>query len=237
MKKYVFTEIEPEATEFEFEFDGDTFKETSGDYCNTLFIITSDGYGRYSGFNYDEYKKQLDEMNCLIDEFIQVSEQSGCYEGATYKEIMQSYNVPFNPTKCHKLKLLAEEKAGSDISKLCDYLTIKTGKQWEITSVNGYCQGDYAEILYCPKNNSKEIAKREGELWLGCGKEFSLSTYYEDEEEPETVYGYFIANCEYITDKELKNKLCEYEGIEPENCTLKLITNTYTRTITEYEEI
>lgn len=233
MKKYVFTEIEPEAADFSSEFDGDMFNENSGDYNNTLFIIT-EYRGRKGGYNIDEYETISGDMKQLF--YYMDNKEEDC----TYKEIMQDFSISYNPTKCNKLKKLCqsyynEEEEEEEI--IAEYLTIKTGKKWNTLSVYGYCQGDYATVICCQDNHTEEIAKREGNLYLGAGKEFSLTEYNEQGGELETIYGYFVADNEYRTNEELKNKLCEYEGIEPENCTLKLITNTYTYTTNEYEEI
>ena len=239
----MFKEVSPESIDFSEYFDGDIFNENSGGYEYNLFIISYDNR-RISGLNAKTYEELQEETNELYNAFQYVKDGCTDYEGNkyTYKQAMQENGLVYNPTKCSKLKKLFNDcRYPDDIETLAEYLTIKTGKHWDTTSASGYCQGDYVEILYCT-----EIYKDPemyGELWLGCGKEFCFA--YLDEngnvKDCSEVYGYFVADCQYKTDEELKKVLCEYEGTKPEETKVLLIDyntmHTYTKYQYEYTEI
>lgn len=219
MYKYVFKEIEQEEIDVSYYFDGDCFNGNAGGYEYNLFIIASN-YGKIYGLNSDAYEELQEEVNQIYNDFEYAENHKREYN---YKQAMKENGLVYSATKAHKLKELFDScRYPDDIETLADYLTIKTGKNWDVTSVNGYCQGDYVEILYC-----KDIypdPEMYGELWLGCCKEFSLTYLDENEQETDdTIYGYFIADCQYRNDEDLKKVLCEYEGTKPEETKVLLI--------------
>jgi len=42
-----------------------------------------------------------------------------------------------------------------------EYLTFKTGKQWNTDDAHGYCQGDYVKMVYCSSKRGDSAARRE----------------------------------------------------------------------------
>lgn len=235
--KYLFREIEAESSEIQFYFDGDSFNANSGDYNNTLFIITFDRY-RLDGYNFDEYKNVMEKAEEIIDGFSCVENDCVDYDGKgyTYKEIIEDAGYKYNSTMCHKLKEWYHGETDTRKTEvIADFLTIVTGQKWNTKSVYGYCQGDYAELVYCKKAYQKpEI---HGEIYLGCCKEFSFCELDENGEEIETVCGYYVADCEVKTDEDYKNILCKMEGISPEETQVELIENSYTTRHYNYKVI
>lgn len=233
----MFKELSPESIDFSEYFDGDMFNERSGGYEYNLFIIPYDNR-RISRLNAKTYEELQEETNELYNAFQYVKDGCTDYEGNkyTYKQAMQENGLAYNPTKCSELKKLFNDcRYPDDIETLAGYLTIKTGKHWDTTSTTGYCQGDYVEILYC-----KEVYKNPemyGELWLGCGKEFCFSCLDENGnvEDCSEVCGYFVADCQWKDETQLKQVLCDYEGIKPEETKLLLIDYSTMHTYTKYE--
>ena len=134
---------------------------------------------------------------------------------------MKDYNIPYSPRSAHALKGLIE--IDNYIEQLCAYLTIKTGKAWTTRTCRGYCQGDYVEVVYCEKFYTDHEIDIIGDMYLGCGKEFSIE--FPDNE---TVYGYFVADCQGYTEADYLSIICEQEGIEKEKAILETIDHIET---------
>lgn len=240
----MFTHIIREVYEpdFTFYFDTDCFSENSGDYNNTLFLLTN-YHGRLEGLNVEEYNNIVKAFTEIIDCFDFAENGGKCYGNAryTFKMAMQENGLTYSSTKCHKLRELCKTADVDDLNDIANYLTIKTGKTWETSSARGYCQGDFVNILYC-----KDVYKQpeiEGELFLGAGKEFSITEIDENGNENEltTVYGYFVADCQAKRDADYKTIVCEMEGLKPEETKLEMINyssiKTYLKTDYNYTEI
>jgi hypothetical protein len=232
-KKYIIREVEPESCDFSFYFDNDGLTSAAGDYCYNLFIISYDGWGRCSGFNMDEYKKVVDEAENLIDAFDRVG--GGPYDFISFKEAMQYVGcIPYSPRMCHALKeWWKHEPNVREAESIADYLTIKTGKQWAVSSARGYCQGDYVELVYC-KDFYADGVEKYGEVWLGAAKEFCVIDLDENGEEADSCYGYIVANCEAWQDEEYKKIVCEWACIPEAETQLEMIDGSHTYTKYDY---
>lgn len=232
--KYIIREAE--YPEMEYYFDGDGFTEASGDFCNTLFIICNDGWGRLSGFNIDTYKEIKTEAETILEGFVDVEGGVTNYDGSkiTYKEIMQDNGWKFDATTCHKLKEWARNTDDVDTETVCEYLTIKTRKTWKSIGVHGYCQGDYLKVLYCNGNYAEQDARICGELYLGCGKEFGVIELDEDGNETDSCWGYFVADCQAWGDEDYKRIVCAEAGIDEAETTLEIIDGYTTITRANY---
>ena len=225
--RYIIREVyEPD---FEFYFDDDGFSSRGGIYGYNIFPILSDYRGYCSHYhaaiNDDEFKKLDEELNNIIDEIYNLDNSYSRYKNV--KEIMEDYNLTYNPKNAHTLKEMLSDNYYLD--HLTDYLTIKTGEKWACIPVTGYCQGDFTNVIYCEKYYTEKDARVVGEMVLGCAKEFSITFVNEGEteENADTVYGYFVADCEAWKDEDYKKIVCGYEGIDPEkdNVTLEMIEN------------
>lgn len=219
MKKYIVREVGPEACYFDFYFDDEGLTEASGDFCNTLFIVQDDGWGRISGFNIERYKEVKSKAEDLIEAF----ENIGDYYGySSYKEAMEDLGIPYNSRKCHTLKEWAKNADAEDTDDIAAFLTITTGKEWDTASAHGYSQGDYVEIVYCPEMYPNGV-KHYGEVWLGAAKEFCVIWLDENGEESDSCYGYIIADCQASDDADYKRLVCELAGIPEAETQLEMI--------------
>jgi len=226
MKKrinYIIREVPQEDADFSYYFDDDGLTEAGGDYCYNLFIVPADRR-RYSGFNMDEYESIEAQAQDIIEGFHDVNDKwtNGYDSYASYKEVLEYNNVLYSPWKCHLLKEWAEHADTSDTETIAEFLTITTGKQWRTDSARGYSQGDYVEMVYCEEHYTSGV-KHYGEIWLGAGKEFSITFLKETGEEDYTVYGYIIADCQAWTDEDYKRLVCEWAGIPEDETLLEMI--------------
>lgn len=229
---YIIREAPPEQTDFSFYFDDEGLTEAGGDYCYNLFIVAQSRNS--SGFNEKEYKCIVEQAQDIIDGFHDVSDKwtNGYNSYANYKEVLEYNNVPYSPQKCHLLKEWAKTADTSDTDSIAEYLTITTGKEWATDSTTGYCQGDYVKMVYCSEHY-KDGVKHYGELWLGAGKEFSITFLDEEgEEEDYTEGGYFIADCQARNDEDYKRLVCEWACIPEDETRLEMI-DSY-KTVTQY---
>lgn len=225
--------------EFEFYFDCDCFSEAAGDWNYTLFILTDDyrGYSHhYNGLNIQEYKKIKEQMEAILEGFEDADNGIVDYDGKpiTYKQVMEDANIDYNSTKCHKLKVWSKDANIDDVDDFADFLTITTGEKWKCIRVNGYCQGDFAEVVYCDKYYSDKEARINGELYIGCGKEFQVIDINEDGEEADCDSGYYVADCQAWRDEDIKTVVCEQVGISPDEAQLELIDGYSIHTIYSY---
>ena len=217
-EKYIVREVPPEQAEFSWYFDDDGLTEAGGDFCYNLFIISRERYGRYYGFNIETYKDIVSRIEDLADSFSYVP---GEYF-KSYKAAMEDARIRYSPQRCKALKdLLLDLNDASDPETVAEYLTITTGKQWDVASATGYRQGDYCEIVYCKQYHKEPIAY--GEVWLGAAKEFCVIDLDEDGNELESVYGYIVADCQAWRDEDYKRLVCEWAGIPEEETRLEMV--------------
>ncbi len=238
--KYIIREVPPEHTDFSFYFD-DGLTEKGGDYCNNLFIISRERYGRISGFNIEEYQDIQNEIKNLLEMYEDIVDKS-CYAqyssvGAMLfdlglvnsihnthriKEITEWLKACLSWGNTSQTRTLAEYEPEETTA---EYLTFKTGKEWATDSAYGYCQGDYVKMVYCPEHY-KDGVKHYGEIWLGAGKEFYTIELDENGEEIDTCWGYIIADCQAWKDEDYKKLVCERACI-PENETRLEMIDSY----------
>lgn len=234
MQKYIIREIEQEACDFSTYFDDDGLTERGGDYCCNLFVVSSDGWGKISGFNIAEYKSVQRCAGEIINAFQNVigrHSDDDYWTYASHKEAMESFSIPYNSRRCHALKEWAKNADESEPKDIAAFLTITTGKKWDIANVYGYCQGDYVDIVYCPEYYKTGV-KPYGEIWLGCGKEFEVICLDENGEESDACGGYIVADSEANSDGDYKRLVCELAGIEESETRLEMIDEC--RTVRQY---
>lgn len=232
--KNIIREIPGEHAELSFYFDGDCFNENAGDYGYTLFILFRDRYS-LSGLNIEEYKRIVERAEGISEGFYDVEHKESAWTSyETYKQVMQDWGIDYTSHKCHLLK--EWYKGGGEVDgaeSIAAFLSITTGKEWDVSSAYGYCQGDYVEIVYCKQYYSENVEKY-GEIWLGAAKEFCVIDLDENGEETDSCYGYIVADCEARDDDDYKRLVCEMAGINPEETRLEMIDGYYTYTKYEY---
>ena len=226
MSKYIITQVPPEHADLSFYFDGDCFTENAGgiEYC--LFIIGPRGWKDINGEKYSELQKQVEHFTDLA--------AGESYYFETFKECMLYHGMKWSPRTAHALKVWAKDADPVEPESIAEYLTITTGKSWTTTSANGYCQGDFCEIVYCSDVYSRDDARAAGEVYCGAANEYSITFPAEDDAdgEPWTVYGYIVADCQAWRDDDIKALICSWEGIDPAEAELHMIDGQ--RTYTEY---
>ena len=226
--KHIIREVPAEYAEFDLYFDDDGLTSASGDFCNNLFIVCNDGWGRISGFNIEEYKNMQKEAEFIIDSFDNIG---GWYGYSSCKEAMESCGIEYNPRKCHLLKEWQKSADECKPESIAEYLTITTGKEWSVKSARGYCQGDFAQILYCPERY-KDGVEVYGDVFFGCAKEFVVIDLDENGEEADSVGGYIVADCQANADEDYKRIVCEWAEIDENETVLEMIDGQ--RTVTQY---
>lgn len=231
--KYIIRECEPETIDFSYFFDNDGLRAAGGDYCYNVFIIENRYNSGYNTADYNELKTECENVLCEIDYLL-----SDSSEYKNIKEIMTDYKLHYNPQNAHILKKLCRKYYRDYTSEiLTEYLKVKTGENWNTTTARGYSQGDWNTILYCEKYNTPEQINIIGDLWQGCGKEFCIISLDDQNNEIESCFGYFVADCQVRYDADYKSIVCRDAGIPENNTTLELIENSYTTTHYTYKAV
>lgn len=228
--KHIIREIPPEQSDFSFYFDDDGIKEAGGDFCYNIFVLSFDRWGRVEGFQADKYKEIAKTLSYIEQDFSNVKTGDGWSNYGTYKEVMEDYGLHYTPNKCHELKelIFGSSFDSSDPDTVAAYLTIKTGRPWDVVEARGYNQGDYCQVLYC-KDFHKE-PKAYGEIYLGAGREFCVIDINDDGTEGDTVYGYIIADCQAWKDEDYKRLVSQWAGIDEAEARLEMIDDWSTHT-------
>ena len=229
MIKHIIREVSPERTDWRDYFDGDCFNERSGDYNNTIFPLFLDHYTMWCCVNEKEWKRITQEMSNV---FYEVNNGIG-YGYKNVKEIMHDYKLPYNPRNAHILKDIADGNE-EDSRILATYLTIKTGKKWDVASGRGYSQGDYVELVYCTENYTEKNAEILCDAVLGCGKEFCVVDLDENGEEADTCWGFFVTDAEGWKDEEYKAIVCKWDGLDESETQLEMIDGEHHITTYSY---
>ena len=228
--KHIIREVPCDGNDFSSYFDNDFIKGYGGEE-NRIYIIQKE-YGRFYGFNADEYKDLVRKADELIQDFDYVREDGN----DSYKRVMELYGIKYSPRRCHELKEWSL-RADTSNESIAEYLTITTGKTWTVDSARGYCQGDYVELLYCSDVYPNGI-ENYGEVYLGCAKEFCVIDLDENGEEVDRCYGFIIADCEIKSwadsDATYKRLVCNWEGIKEEETRLEMIDGYHTYTKYDY---
>ncbi len=236
-QKYIITQIPPESADLTFYFDGDTFTENAGGIQYALFPLVADRRNMYPVINRELWEGITSDADELADAFNDVGPHYW-NRYASYKEAMYytARGIKYSPTTCHRLKEWSETDDPTSPESIAEYLSITTGRPWAVASASGYCQGDYAEIVYCEDIYTEQDAEAAGEIALGAANEYSITTLDDDGNELDTVYGYIIADCQAWRPEDVKRLVCEWGGIDPAEAVLVTIEDSYTRTEYKYTE-
>ena len=247
---YIIREVPPEQTEFNFYFDDDGLTEAGGDYCYNLFIVAQSR--RSSGFNEKEYQNIQNEIENLLEMYVDIVNKSNYAQYSSIgamlfdlglvssihntrriKEITEWLKACLSWGNTSQTRTLAEYEPEETTA---EYLTFKTGKQWDTDEACGYCQGDYVKMVYCPEHYTSGV-KNYGEIWLGAGKEFYTIDLDENGEEADTCGGYIIADCQARNDEDYKRLVCEWACIPEDETHLEMIEDSRTYTTYTYRTV
>lgn len=231
MIKNIIRQIAPENQNWEWYFDGDCFNENSGDYNNTIFPRYLDHWHMYPCVNKKEFEDIYKEMQNVLYDIGEIG-----YYYKNVKDVMKDYRLPYNPRNAHRLKELC--KIDDDKSEaIAEYLSIKTGKKWDFVSGNGYCQGDYCEVIYCTENYTENQARIYADAVLGCGNEYMVIWLDENGEEEDSCSGFFVTDTEAWRDEDVKKLICEWDCLNPEETRLEMIDGSHTYTEYTYRAV
>lgn len=246
MSKFVIKEVPPEQSDFSSYFDDDGLTQAGGDYCYNLFIVAQSINSK--GFNEKEYQKIQIEIENLLEMYVDIVNKSNYAQYPSIGAMLVDYRLVNNIHQTNRIKAFTDlfadccEKPVSPYAnyhdnftahneeKTAEYLTLKTGKQWDVDSAYGYCQGDCVKMVYC-KEHYEDGVKHYGEIWLGAGKEFYTAEIDKNDEEIDSCYGYIIADCQARKDEDYKKLVCEWAGFEESDTQLEMIDSqkTYTK--------
>lgn len=236
MKKHIIQEIESDYIDFSIYFDDDGLSEASGDYCNTLFIVPT---RQSDGLNGEEYHRIQKELDDLFEEAWDIKEQYPNRNYSSIGELLLDKGLIKSIKDTKKIKkyksiLLEEDYDGDEPEAIAEYLTLKTGKEWEVASARGYSQGDYVEGVFCTEAY-KDGIQNYLEVWLGRAKEFVIITLDDNGNEIDQYGGYFVAESEACKPEDIKKLVCGWEGIKEEEADLMLIGGADRTTTYHYE--
>lgn len=209
--KQILREVPPEQADFRFFFENDGLTGASGDYCNNLFIVSDGG-----GFNREEYDSLYSQLEELVEMYKDVinNEPWATYESVEEMLADQGLDESFEEL----LKDCLDKDQGfwrKPEEFIAEYLTLTTGKEWELEEVHGYSQGEHVYLIYCKERYQN--ARIYGEVWLGMAKEF---VHIDGDLE---CYGYIVADSQVRRDEDYKEILCEWIGLDPNETVLELI--------------
>lgn len=248
MTKYIIREVPPEQAEFSFYFDNDGLTEAGGNYCYNLFIVFQSRNG--GSFNGKEYTFVTNEIENLLEMYMDIINKSNYAQYPSIGAMLLDYRLIKNIHNTRRIKAFTDFFASCcehpqrpyanyhdnftahEEESVAEYLTLKTGKEWDVDEARGYCQGDYVKVVYC-KEHYKGGAQHYGEVWLGAAREFYTIDLDENGEEGDACGGYIVADCQAWKDEEYKKLVCDWAGIPEEETRLEMIESS--RTYTKYE--
>ena len=234
MSKYRFKQVEPECCDFRFYFECDCYNANSGDFNNTIFPLSSSRNLCRCGLNKEDYDEVENDMDCVLTEIENLRGGWNAYKNI--KEIMEDYKLPYNPKNAHILSEMSK-RFWDRTEDFCTFLSIKTGKPWDVIGCSGYCQGDWCEIVYCTENYTEAEINEIGDIYLGCAQEFCLQTVDENDNVTDECYGFIVADSSYRNDADLKKLLCEWGGCKEDETELLIINGSHTYTTYDYEAV
>jgi len=238
MKKHIIREVPPESYDNSYYFDGDGLTEKGGDYCYNLFIVAQSR--RSSGFNEKEYQNIQNEIENLLEMYVDIVNKSDYAQYSSVGAMLFDLGLISSIHNTRRIREITEWlKACNETPNspwrnyatqaeafpeetTAEYLTFKTGKQWDTDEAYGYCQGDYVKMVYCPEHYTDGV-KNYGEIWLGAYKEFCVVDLDERGEEIDTVYGFCVADCQVKDDVDYKEIICRWYGMKEEETKLEMI--------------
>ena len=169
---------------------------------------------------YDAIRGGLDELTNLIDT------EGKFIPGGWYDTITEAVN-DIMPAPMHKARYSTREiKAWREIASewyitthenalLCRALQLVTGKEYEYTTIRGYCQGDWQCILFpVAEYDGKAIEILETD-YFNLGTEWIIHDESSTPEAPEDISGYSVYCYGWNTDQ-IRAELADAAGAAPD---------------------
>ena len=226
MIKYVIRECAPQYIGFDFAESFGDFIDGHEDFNKTVFFVPN---REYCGYNAEKWEEIANKADNIIDGFMEMGGKYATYDN--YKECMEDNDIAYNPHKCRLLKeWVASDPDTRYPETVARFLSIVTGRAWDLTTAKGYCQGDYSVCVFCASEYTKKEIDIFCDYYMGCFREFCVIFLDENGEEEDTVYGYYVTDSEAFRDEEYKKAVCEMERISEDDARLEMIDGETIRT-------
>ena len=222
MRKVYARQIRPEYQESPLEWEG---------YPEDL-IIPADRHTKGHNVDHPAYRHIMD----YLEEMAGAWEDDTVYyvgrmrhvkpHSLTLAEILHDYHFeredgkPWTNQQKHIWrKLMEADDYNTEDGAMLEAMRLITGKEWDIRSIHGCCQGDYAEVIYPVDMYSKEDIDRFEAQYFNLGTEWIIHDEREAPETPADVSGYSVYCYEY-SDDGIKKEIADVEGVQPEDVEL-----------------
>lgn len=162
---------------------------------------------RYINEESESFKKVFQMLNNIDDP---VDIKNGYSPYRSFTEAVEDWLPPLNrehysKQEIHQIKELCEQFGRINSNMLyAKMLTIYTGEKYTVNSIRGYCQGDYAEIIYKSDTDPMHIK------WIEA-LYFGLYDEYIAEDENGDIYG----GCYVLHSDNPEEVLKDYAEGEP----------------------
>ena len=225
-------------TEFYFDFEQESkFLKLAIIGGRDFASFTFEEYDRAEN-NFDDFLYQY-ELLLHKDYYARYNNLSELVNDMFWKSNGKKYSAK----EIHTFKLLYQrikkERNYAFDDYACEFLKLITGNKYNKKAIRGYCQGDYAEVVY-PETIDKETIDYIEACYFGTGTEYSI--YEEETEELLTVDDLENNGCDNYFDYTAlwnttlyKQELAKRYNLPLENIIVYEITNTKRRTIIENE--
>lgn len=143
----------------------------------------------------------------------------------TIAEILRDYHFeredgkPWTNQQKHTWRMLMESDDYTEDGAMLEAMRLITGKEWDICSINGCCQGDWAEVIFPVDEYSREDLDRLEADYFNLGTEWIIHDEREAPETPADVSGYSVY-CYACSDDGIKKEIAAVEGVQPEDVEL-----------------
>lgn len=202
----------------------------------------------FVSFTFEEYDRTYKYFDDFLWEFEQIINKTKQNYYNTFSSVVNAYFPKSNGKKyttkeVHKFKLLYEkietERTYDFDDYDCEILSLITSNKYNKKAIRGYCQGDYAEIVY-PATIENETIDYIEACYFGTGTQYII---YEEETDDILSVEQLANNCEnvYFDYTALwnatlyKQNLAQRYNLPLENIIVYEITNTKQRIIIENE--
>ncbi len=208
MDKIIAKELPPEEIDFSFYFENDTFLGK-----DSAIYIPQSRYIR--GLNTEAYDEIVSQAESIIEGFHDI----GKHYFETFKDVMEYNSVSFTKETYSLLRKWAKNADTNNNHDIARYLSIVTGKSWNVRTFRGYVQGSYCQVVYCTDCHSEEFINEAGNFWLCCGTEFCI----------DGVSGYYVLDTiRWEENEKLVNLLAEYACCKPADLNVYLYKGSHT---------
>jgi hypothetical protein len=210
-----------------------TVKQVDPESQMNSWLVNADGYlasGTIAIFGNRDFKSyvpyKIQELQYFLDNYIDdYDSMDELRENISYFFEDEKRILDLPDDKILEIKDINEQTTGKESkADICKLLDLIYGEKWDYTTMRGYCQGDWQEILYAEAE--KPYLKYIEADYMG------MSDQWEPEDGP--YEGTLIFTYEW-KDEEIRKEIADSLGVKPEEIILKKFTG-YSQ-IPNYTEI